>query len=124
MEQWLYFGCHQQPGHYLFFPGMRQTYDRKFDKLRYFDGKLPPQDDQTGYIASVSRLGGWGMSALAFWDYTVDKRGGCNSVFFAPSLTISPEDLMAGAKERFPQVWARLPEVVLHPTAIGAKEGE
>ncbi|RJF99001.1 hypothetical protein [Noviherbaspirillum saxi] len=92
---------------------MRHIYDRTLQKLQYFDGKLPSQNDTTGYVASISRLGGWGMSALAFWDYSVDKRGGCNSVFYAPSLTITPEELMAGAKQHFPEVWARLPEVRL-----------
>lgn len=111
MDKWLYFGCHREPGHYLWTVGMGRNYDHRLNKLSHFDGSLPPQGDQTGYVASVSRLGGWGMSALAFWDYSVDKRGGCNSVFFAPSLTISPGELMAGAKKHFPEVWARLPEV-------------
>ena len=122
MKEWLYFGCHKVPGHYLWAKGMRKTWGSKsLEKLNYFDGKLPPQNDPTGYIATVSRLGGWGLSALAFWDYTVDKRGGCNSVFYAPSLTISPEDLLVGAKENFPEVWARLPEVKL-ATPVTAME--
>lgn len=113
MNQWFYFGCHQQPGHYVFTEGMRSHYGNSpARELSRFDGMLPPQDDTTPYIASVTRLGGWGMSALAFWDYSVDKRGGCNSVVFAPSLTISPEDLLAEAQTRFPQVFSRLPQPV------------
>jgi hypothetical protein len=122
MKDWLYFGCYRQAGHYLFAKGMRSVSDRTLRKLEYLDGKLPPQHDTTPYVASISRLGGWGMTALAFWDYTVDKRGGSNSVFFAPSLTISPEDLLAGAKQHFPEVWARLPEVKLAAQQDGGKE--
>lgn len=112
MNEWLYFGCHRQAGHYLFGQGMRSRYEHKYDRLTHFDGKLPPQDCADPYIATVSRLEGWGMSALAFWDYSVDKRGGCNSVVFAPSLTISPDDLLAEAKARFPEVFSRLPQPV------------
>lgn len=78
--------------------------------LGRFDGMLPPQDNAAGYIATVSRLEGWGMTALAWWDYSVDSRGGCNSVVFAPSLTITIEDLMQEAQRRFPQVFGRLPK--------------
>ena len=112
MNEWLYFGCHRNPGHYLFCEGMRSRYERKYDRLTHFDGKLPPQDSAAPYIATVSRLEGWGMSALAFWDYSVDSRGGCNSVVFAPSLTIEPADLLAEAQTRFPEVFGRLPQPV------------
>ena len=113
MDQWLYFGCHRVAGHYLFREGMRQIgYDRKLERLSHFDGKLPSQDNDAPYIATVSRLEGWGMSALAFWDYSVDKRGGCNSVVFAPSLTIAPDDLLIEAQKRFPEVFGRLPQPV------------
>lgn len=124
MDQWLYFGCHERAGHYLFGKGMRNVYERKLDKLRTLDGLLPPQGISTGYIATVSRLGGFGLSALAFWDYTIDSRGGSNSVFYAPSLTISPEDLLSGAREHFPEVWKRLPEVRLADAPTQPAEGQ
>ena len=118
MNEWLYFGCHKQAGHYMFSEGMNplgQRYgSREFSR---FDGMLPLQTDTAPYIATVSRLGGWGMSALAFWDYSVDKRGGCNSVVFAPSLTIDPADLLAEAQVRFPEVFGRLPQPVRLLTA-------
>lgn len=117
--KWFYFGCYQRSGHYVFVPGMGGAYGSKYEKLSNFDGSLPPRDSTAGYIATVSRLGGWGLTALAFWDYTVDKRGGCNSVFFAPSLTISVDDLLIGAKLQFPKVWARLPEITIHPSSVG-----
>ena len=119
IKDWLYFGCYRSPGHFLFKPGMREPYDREMQNLRNFDGLLPPQDSRAGYVATVSRLEAWGVTALAFWDYTVDSRSGSNSVFYAPSLTIAPEELMAQARAQFPEVWARLPEVKLLAASIG-----
>lgn len=113
IDRWIYFGCHREPGHYLFAEGMRSYgLGRHLDKLTHFDGKLPRQDNTAPYLATVSRLEGWGGSALAFWDYSVDKRGGCNSVVFAPSLTIAPADLLAEAQARFPEVFNRTPQPV------------
>ena len=113
MKQWVYFGCYQRPGHYSWLEGMRsltEEYGRRpFSSL---DGLLPPQDSLDPYIATVSRLEGWGISALAFWDYSADTRSGSNSVVFAPSLTIAPEELLAEAQTRFPQVFGRLPQAV------------
>lgn len=112
MSQWMYFGCNDGLGHYLFNPGMYKSYERKFQRLNNCDGLLPPQESSEPYIATVSRLEGWGLSALAFWDYSVDNRSGSNSVIFAPSLTITPSDLLAEAQKRFPQVFNRLPQAV------------
>lgn len=112
-RDWYYFGCHQQPGHYLFNQGMRPNYRHGWPRqLSLFDGMLPPQMDTAPYVATVSRLEGWGLTALAFWDYSVDKRGGCNSIVFAPSLTITPRDLLTEAQLRFPEVFGRLPKPV------------
>lgn len=126
MNQWLYFGCHRQAGHYVFSEGMRSLTQRYGSRdLSRFDGMLPLQVDTAPYIATVSRLGGWGFTALAFWDYSVDKRGGSNSVIFAPSLTIEPAELLAEAQRRFPQVFERLPQPVqlLHPITTQMARG-
>lgn len=115
MSKWFYFGCHRGPGHYVFTEGMRSYYPPYGSGLRdlnRFDGMLPPQNSADPYVAAVTRLEGWGLTALAFWDYSVDKRGGCNSVVFAPSLTITPADLLAEAQTRFPEVFGRLPQSV------------
>ena len=115
MNQWLYFGCYGQPGHYVFTESMRDyrpPHGSRERELARFDGMLPPQDSAEPYIATVSRLEGWGLSALAFWDYSVDRRIGCNSVIFAPSLTIEPAELLAEAQSRFPKVFGRLPQPV------------
>lgn len=113
MNEWFYFGCHRQAGHYVFTEGMGSpSYRSDARNLNRFDGALPKQDDRTPYVATVSRLGGWGFTALAFWDYSVDSRGGCNSVVFAPSLTIEPDELLTEAQRRFPEVFGRLPQPV------------
>ena len=113
-DKWMYFGCHRKAGHYLWSERMREL-PRQYcsRELSRFDGMLPPQTDTTPYIATVSRLEGWGLTALAFWDYSVDKRGGCNSIVFAPSLTITADELLSEAQRRFPQVFSRLPQPVV-----------
>lgn len=124
MNQWFYFGCYREPGHYVFTEGMRgytPPWGSSERNLNRFDGMLPPQDSAEPYVATVTRLEGWGLTALAFWDYSVDKRGGCNSVVFAPSLTITAEDLLAEAQARFPQVFGRLPQPV-RLKATGAQQ--
>lgn len=114
MNKWTYFGCHQVAGHYTFSEGMRSLTQRYGSRdLSRFDGMLPNQVDTKPYVATVTRLGGWGLTALAFWDYSVDSRSGSNSVIFCPDLTITPEALLAGAEERFPQVFKRLPQPVV-----------
>ena len=113
MSKWVYFGCHKELGHYTYSEDMHKLVRRFGSRdLSRFDGMLPPQTDTEPYVATVSRLGGWGLTALAFWDYSVDGRPGSNSVIFAPSLTIAPEDLLLEAKRRFPQVFGRLPQPV------------
>lgn len=115
MGKWLYFGCNDRPGHYLWEERMIMAHANGLP--RNFDGLLAPQNTRKPYIAAVSRLGGWGLSALSFWDYSVDSRSGSNSIIFAPSLTITPDELLSEAKCRFPQVFARIPsEVVLMAT--------
>jgi len=112
-NQWLYFGCHGEAGHYLWSPGMRKEYHHPLS--RKFDGALCPVETKEHVAALLSRIGAFGYSALAFWDYTVDKRAASNSIFFAPSLTASAATIILGAQTYFPQVWQRLPNgLTLH----------
>lgn len=114
-SEWFYFGCNNGCGHFLFDQNMNRVYFQNGSKLKNlgnFDGLLPPQDSHEGYIATVSRLEGYGMSALAFWDYSVDKRSQSNSIIFCPDLNTSPEKLLAEAKQRFPSVFGRMPKEV------------
>ena len=109
--EWMYFGCGREAGHYIFTASGRKLLEHKFDRLGHcFDGSLPPQPEEKLYLASFSRLGGWGLSALAWWDRSVDKRGASNSVIFAPSLTISPDEMLTEAQTKFPWVFNRLPQ--------------
>lgn len=116
---WLYFGCRQRGslGHYLHAEGMRSP-DMPFDARRAFerkDGSLCYEPALGLYVAKVSRLRDLGCSALAFWDQTVDTRGGSNSIFFAPGLEMArhPLPFIEIARYRFPQVFARLPDIDL-----------
>ena len=113
LDRWLYFGCKDgTPGHYLWGEGMSSIWSGNLDFLNRFDALLPPQRSREGYLATISRLEGWGMTAMAWWDYSVDSRSGSNSIIFAPSLTITGKDLLAEAQRRFPVVFARLPSPV------------
>lgn len=51
----------------------------------------------------IHRRDGW--TALSFWDRSIDKRGACNSNYFAEG-TFTFEEMVALAKERFPDRWA------------------
>lgn len=106
MQGWMYFGCYITPGHHLHSPGMGAVPTR-YQGLSSFDGALPPQDSWEEGVATVTRLEGWSLTALAFWDYSVDKRSGSNSIVFAPGLTIPPDELLCKAAEAFPQVFRR-----------------
>ena len=107
---WFYFGCYERPGHFLFVPGMRTEYTHRLSRGG-LDGLFCPPEKVGLYIAALSRLGGHGYSVLSFWDRTVDTRPGSNSNFLAPSLTCSPESILAGARMFFPEVYARLPPI-------------
>lgn len=111
--RWYYFGCWAQAGHFLFTEGMRYPlFSDKEHSLTKFDGLLAPQGIRTPYIATVSRLGGWGYSALSFWDNSVDTRPGSNSIIFAPSLSVSYDGIMKGFQRYFPEVWSRVGSLV------------
>jgi hypothetical protein len=109
-DKWIYFGCGDQSGHYAFEEGTR--YRSSDSSFAAFDGTLPPQPERQLYVASFSRLGGWGFSALSWWDRSVDSRPGSNSTILAPSLTIEPDTMLAEAKRRFPWVFDRLPQPI------------
>jgi hypothetical protein len=121
LKEWLFFGCHRVAGHYLHRRHMSTVSTLPERKLVAFDGMLAPKcgaHPNDPYVATVTRLEGWGCTALSFWDYTVDARIGSNCIFFAPSLTITPEDLLKEAALNFPTIWHRFPEIVLLQTIL------
>lgn len=114
-----YFGCHREAGHYWWRPGMRSLRSEETAGVPWgywVDSILCP-----GYVknepyrrskpeiegeALLHHKDGW--TALAFWDRSVDKRGGCNSNFFAEG-THSFDEMVKIAQEHFPEVWKRFP---------------
>lgn len=128
-ERWYYFGCGDQTGHYLFGENRWKVNTQGKDAPprrmeSHFDGTLPPQGGKL-YVASFSVLGGWGMCALSWWDCSVDKRVGSNSIVFAPGLNWTPEGMLAEAENRFPWVFSRLPQpLALAPQPTGGDHGE
>lgn len=108
---WLYWGCSRDVGHYLFDETLAPARDpsgRHPHPLAQFDGTLCEFGAQP-YVASLTRLGALGYSALAFWDRSLDTRVGSNSIFFAPSLRIAPMEILRGAEIHFPSIVQRVP---------------
>ena len=108
-ERWTYFGCGPgRSGHYTFTEGDRYASgtDRQFS---WADGTLAPHPGEPLYVAAFSRLEGLGLSVLSWWDQSQDSRPGSNSNVFAPSLTITAEEMLEQIPKRFPWVTERLP---------------
>lgn len=113
-NQWLYFGCVDQVGHYLWDRYGKSGYSEPWmRRLACFDGQLAPQWTNEPFVAVISRLGSYRLTALSFWDNTVDKRPGSNSILFTPSLVCSPETMLLGATSQFPHIWKRFPVIVV-----------
>lgn len=97
-----YYGCIGRPGHYVWNPAGMGADD--CDWLRYLDGKLPPEGPE---IEGVARLHYFnGCTLLAFWDRSVDQRGGCSSTFLLLGK-LKFDEAVAAAKAAFPHVWQR-----------------
>jgi len=115
-----YFGCVGSPGHYWF--GLPQEWHGRPQDFpfEHIDGKFAPRVYVSGYKpynydeasegqASITYINDnnhmiW--TVLAFWDRSVDKRGGCNSNFIMQGRH-SFDGAVAIAKERFPSIWQR-----------------
>lgn len=131
-----YFGCWRESGHYLWKPGRSHAWDDERNGVlpwKFIDGCLPParrgRPDSRGY-RSVEREAPQGHAALhykegwtafAFWDRSVDTRGGCNSAFFVRGIH-SWEDALRIAKAKFPSVWKQIKfDVILAQEPDGGK---
>lgn len=102
-----YFGCIDRPGHYLWDTNLiSQVY---FDSLCGFDGRLAPSNAK-GYQARFWFLVDIDYYAVSFWDYTVDKRGKSNSIFFTDKK-MAVEEMLPYFKNLFPTIFERLPEI-------------
>jgi hypothetical protein len=132
-----YFGPWDEAGHYLFDEqgyGVR-TKDRgafpwdEYSGESGIDGVLQPgcfrkfdrwmHGDQLEGQALLHHRSGW--TALSFWDRSVDKRGNCNSTYFAEG-TFTFDEMVAMAKERFAYRWNKMPFQVVNvtPAAVAA----
>lgn len=116
----LYFGCHEQAGHYVWVPGMRSlhSHDRDADRQNYttlckLDGQFAPQDTTAEGQAwfHSENVNGVRYCVISFWDYSVDERGGCNSTFLLTSsdkcYAKSFNDALADCRAAFPEVFSR-----------------
>ena len=113
-----YFGCWDQPGHYLHEPGGRVVYPEAvgpfvgggaYGSHLPLDGTFTPGpyslhiEDDTA--VALTHIRGW--TVLAMWDRSVDTRGGCNAAFIAEG-SLTGAEMWALARQHFPQIVARL----------------
>lgn len=123
-----YFGCWREPGHRLWHQGSDGTPIQKYDQgeaeRRLLGGYPHSTQKEIGEIpwgysldggllkgkrlgqgeAVVDRRDGW--TALSFWDYSVDSRGGSSSTFVFDA-DLEPDTALEAAREAFPPVFAR-----------------
>lgn len=111
-----YFGCWDGTvGHYLKDPsGTHADWDRTPWGIK-IDARLAPTSTREEGIAKLHHKDNW--TALSFWDYSVDHRGGCNSIFFAEGIFSFDEMIQIG-KDSFPKIMERFdfPIVELQPS--------
>lgn len=115
-----YFGCVGEAGHYWFGSRLwtRPGYSEMADKLpriglRIDSGFCPGTVDGKPFArtrperegeAHLHHIDDW--TVLAFWDRSVDSRGGCNSNFVARG-THNYATMRSIAEAQFPEVWKR-----------------
>jgi hypothetical protein len=113
-----YFGCLGTPGHFLHSPretgragvqrapeGFPAPWGSGFMPGAGLDGSLLDKrgGQEEGRVV-LHHVDGW--TALAFWDRSVDKRGGSNSVFVSRG-TLTCAEMLDAARATWPQVFAR-----------------
>lgn len=98
-----YFGCIGVVGHHLHGPN-RQS----LRGIPGLDGGYPPINTHEQGKATLARRGlhGASVTILAFWDRSVDGRGGSHSTFIIEGHH-NFDNAVKYAKKAFPEVWAR-----------------
>ena len=104
-----YFGCIREAGHYLFGPGLGENVIKAAPggvclPWKKIDATLAPKNTRVQGKALYHNKDGF--SAVAFWDNTVDKRPGSNSVFFF-FVNYSFSLVVRYAQEKFPKIFKR-----------------
>lgn len=115
-----YFGPWDKPGHYLFDERGRWQIDHPqgfpWSAWSGIDGCLQPgcrqvrdrwehSGPQNEGQALLHHKDGW--TALSFWDRSVDRRGACNSNYFAEGY-FTFDEMVEMARTRFAVRWNRM----------------
>lgn len=128
MKQFLlYFGCWNEPGHFLFKPD--RTTLRRYDPIAPYvllpedlDGSrvfLPqPEEVGRGQLNHLIRNGEC-VTVLAWWDRTFDHRGKCNA-----ALQTDGWDTADGIWTRFGIVYESLAKQLSKPRIAVSNAGE
>lgn len=104
----IYFGCINQPGHFAWENenSPMSSYTGWGKWLSDQDGKLTPRDTQREGRPMVHHLFNDTVTVVAWWDYSVDGRPGCNSMLL--EMGHHPLDsMLEKAAKAFPNVMAR-----------------
>ena len=119
LPEMYYFGCWRGVGHYLHAStGERLSLVDAWRLPRDFPCRpaaldssfLPPRLPQVEGRATLVHLNGW--TVLSFWDRSGDARPGSHSTFIVRGT--HPFDVFCAMAQRtFPQVWARMPFLVV-----------
>lgn len=113
--QVFYFGCIDQPGHFLWRDERNKLYGAGFwcipRRLMYaLDGAFCPDGikayPQQRWLCSI--VPPW--TIVAWWDRSVDSRPNCVSAFIGRDFGNEPHRLLEAAKDLFPSVFARQPQ--------------
>lgn len=108
-----FFGCEKQAGHFMKRNGPDFTLEDRRKTCHFternpwghnIDSGLCPKDSDVQGRAIIHHKDQW--TALSFWDRSVDRRGGSNSNFLAEG-THTFDEMVAIAKENFPEIMAR-----------------
>lgn len=115
----VYFGPYREAGHFFFDENGWQLMRDEVRKLPWqyeLDGTLQPGQVlwrghwvQRGPMiqgeALLHHKDGW--TAISMWDSSVDTRPGCSSTYIAKGI-FTFDEMIAMAKERFPERWNRM----------------
>lgn len=118
MTEVFMFGCLEQAGHFLRSKMGSIVFPPPDPWKNDLDGGLlgPQYKTDTAPTGKfvVAKKEGW--TAISFWDRSGgDKRPGCNTAFLAHA-DISSDELIALAKEQWPEVFSRKGFIPLQPS--------
>ena len=101
----LYFGCLDEPGHYLHSKRQSRMHCDATPWGYDIDGKI--LEGSKSYREGIpvrAERDGW--TAVDFWDNSVDSRPGSHSCFLC-AATLTTDELLVLARAQWPEVFAR-----------------